>query len=104
MAPWAEWEGSIADEAVDEAAVDRVVSVLQGPISAWAERVTRRQTAADNGYATPEAMSEAGAAAAELVREAMNRSGVVSMVMEGRGLPHTRTINAGVIIDPSDIP
>ena len=52
-AEWAEWEGSIADEAVDEAAVDRVVSVLQGPISAWAERVTRRQTAADNGYATP---------------------------------------------------
>lgn len=45
VAPWAEWEGSIADEAVDEAAVDRVVSVLQGPISAWAERVARRQLA-----------------------------------------------------------
>lgn len=56
VAPWAEWEGSIADEAVDEAAVDRVVSVLQGPISAWAERVTRRQTAADNGYATPDGL------------------------------------------------
>lgn len=232
VAPWAEWEGSITDEAVDEAAVARAVSVLQGPISAWAERVAHRQTAADNGYATPtvaledanraeafrrrveeharrrgrlhtatrseaEAMaaqmgmvaidietdprmapdrvyrpptappqvfldpqaveqmrhetmrtmeelrasqrayirspeevtlstlpniagmglvstpttmadpyatSEAGIAAAELIREAMNRPGVMSMAMEGRGLPPTRTINAGVIIDPSDIP
>ena len=83
VAPWAEWEGSIPANSRPDDVMVASTDVLT---------------------VTPEAMSEAGAAAAELVREAMNRSGVVSMVMEGRGLPHTRTINAGVIIDPSDIP
>ena len=51
----------------------------------------------------PAVTNNAVDAASYLVAEATNRPGLMRSVMEGRGLPPTRTISASVRVDPSDV-